>query len=79
MASLSRQLGSAIVARGAHLSITKRLPTTELTRIFKELTDFIVGKIAGCENSTRKVRAGAMFKPLLNLMIGMSGREGVAV
>jgi len=46
-----------------------------MVRVHNELIDFIIKKASSTESKPRKRKALGLFKPLVNLVIGLSGRE----
>lgn len=77
--SLSRLLSSSVVVRGAQLSITKTLPSKFFVQIHKSVVDWAAKKVAAFEASDKKTlrrdKALLIFKVLVNMLIGISGRD----
>lgn len=77
MNSVSKVLGSSTIVRGAQLAIVNRLPAHDHTRIHIDCVGFIVDKIISYEEGNQKdqkAKAIFLFKPLVNLILGLDGK-----
>ena len=77
MISLSKVLASATYVRGAQLSIIKQIPREEHAKIHIDIATYVVGKITAYEEKEKKGKAIFLFKPLVNLLIGLDGHAAL--
>lgn len=77
---LVKALSPAFIIRGAHLSITQRLPSQHIIEIHKTLIGWIVKRIAGYDatgNKKKKADSIEFFRVLHALLSTIDSRESV--
>ena len=79
--ALARQLGSAIVVRGPHLSIAKRIDSDALVRIHLDTIADAIAKGAAVDADADESPAPAfvLFKALGLMLAGITGREALTI
>ncbi|KAG9081683.1 hypothetical protein FS749_007468 [Ceratobasidium sp. UAMH 11750] len=80
--ALSKALQSALVIRGAQLSIVRRLDTAQVASVHTSCISWIVKKIAGFEamgNKSARNRAVAFFKSLLWLLGTVESADAIRI
>ncbi|KAG8699732.1 hypothetical protein FRC08_005131 [Ceratobasidium sp. 394] len=80
--ALSRALQSAVVIRGAQLSIVRRLDTAQVASVHTSCISWIVKKIAGFEamgNKSARNRAVAFFKSLVWLLGTVESADAIRI
>ncbi|KDQ07525.1 hypothetical protein BOTBODRAFT_119941 [Botryobasidium botryosum FD-172 SS1] len=76
--ALAKALAAALVIRGAHLSITRRLDSPHVVEIHEKCMSWILKRIAGYENNknkTMKAKAIEFFRVLLPLLLTVERGE----
>ena len=79
--ALARKLGSAIVVRGPHLSIAKRIDSDALVRIHLDTIADAIAKGAAADVGADESPAPAfvLFKALGLMLAGITGREALTI
>lgn len=76
--SLAKLLQSHVVTRGTKFAITARLPSEQLVDLHTDLIDHTAQKVETLDSqdrTTSKGRALVMFKALVLITLGMTGKE----
>lgn len=79
---LARALSSALVVRGAHLAVSRAIPSASLLTLHEDGNAYVIRKAARAERAsqtTAKARALVFYKGLAQLLVSANGRDAIKI